>query len=108
MYPNDSLTNWHSGQGHWSDVPAEQWHDWKWQLKNRITKLEQLEQYFELTPDERAGCLFAKDKLALAITPYFFNLINPNDPNDPVRRQVVPHAGELQTPPEDLLAPVGE
>ena len=108
MYPNDSLTHWHSGQGHWSDIPAEQWHDWKWQLKNRITKLEQLETYLELTPDERAGCLFAKDKLALAITPYFFNLIDPKDPNDPVRRQVVPSSGEMKTAPEELLDPVGE
>lgn len=108
MYPDDSLSNWHSGQGHWPDVSPDLWQDWKWQLKNRITSLEQLEQYLELTPDERAGCLFAKDKLALAITPYFFNLIDPNDPNDPVRRQVVPHAGEMQTAPEELLDPVGE
>jgi lysine 2,3-aminomutase len=108
MYPDDSLSNWHSGQGHWPDVSPDLWQDWKWQLKNRITSLEQLEQYLELTPDERAGCLFAKDKLALAITPYFFNLIDPNDRNDPVRRQVVPHAGEMQTAPEELLDPVGE
>ena len=108
MYPNDSLSNWHRGQGHWPDVSAELWQDWKWQLKNRITSLEQLERYLELTPEERAGCLFAKDKLALAITPYFFNLIDPNDPNDPVRRQVVPHAGEMETAPEELLDPVGE
>ena len=49
---------------------------------NCITQLEQLEQYLELTPDERAGCLFASNKLALAITPYFFNLIDPSDPDD--------------------------
>ena len=108
MYPDDSLSNWHSGQGHWPNVSPDLWQDWKWQLRNRITSLEQLEQYLKLTPDERAGCLFAKDKLALAITPYFFNLIDPNDPNDPVRRQVVPHAGEMQTAPEELLDPVGE
>lgn len=108
MYPYDSLLNWHSGQGHWSEVSANQWQDWKWQLKNRITKLEQLERYLELTPDERAGCLFAKDKLTLSITPYFFNLINPNDIHDPVRKQVVPHAGEMQIAPEERLDPVGE
>jgi lysine 2,3-aminomutase len=108
MYPNDALKHWHRGQGHWADVASDDWQDWKWQLKNRITKLEQLERYLDLTPDERAGCLFAKDKLALAITPYFFNLIDPNDPNDPVRRQVVPRAGEMHTAPEERLDPVGE
>ncbi|MGJ8652074.1 MAG: KamA family radical SAM protein [Opitutaceae bacterium] len=108
MYPQDSLDNWHHGQGHWADVSAEDWGNWKWQLKNRITKLEHLEQYLTLSADERAGCIFAKDKLALAITPYFFNLIDPNDPNDPVRRQVVPRAGEMNVAPEEMLDPVGE
>jgi len=108
MYPQDSLENWHQGQGHWADVPAEDWANWKWQLKNRITKLEHLEKYLDLSADERAGCLFAKDKLALAITPYFFNLIDPNDPNDPVRQQVVPRAAEMEVAPEEMLDPVGE
>ena len=80
MYPNDSLENWHQGQGIWKNVPADDWNSWTWQLKNRITKLEQLEQHMELTAEERAGCLFAKDKLAMAITPYFFNLVNREDP----------------------------
>lgn len=108
MYPNDSLDKWHQGQGLWADVPAEDWNSWKWQLKNRITKLEQLEQHMALTADERAGCLFAKDKLAMAITPYFFNLIDRNDPNCPIRRQVIPRAGEMRTAPEEMLDPVGE
>ncbi len=108
MYPNDSLENWHKGQGLWSDVPEEQWNDWKWQLKNRITSLKQLEGKLELTADERAGCLFADKKLAMSITPYFFNLIDRNDPKDPVRLQVVPRAGEMHTAPEELLDPVGE
>ena len=108
MYPHDSISNWNDGQGHWSDVPSEQWKDWKWQLKNRITRLEQLENYLTPTPDERAGCLFAKNKLALAITPYFFNLIDPNNPDDPLRRQVIPNIRESYHAPEETLDPVGE
>jgi len=108
MYPNDSLENWHQGQGLWADLPAEDWNSWKWQLKNRITRLEQLEERIELTKDERAGCLFAKSKLALAITPYFFNLIDREDPNCPIRRQVIPRSGEAQLAPEEMLDPVGE
>lgn len=110
MFPSDALENWHlsQDQGHWSDLDPQDWNNWKWQLKNRLTKLEHLEQYLELDADERAGCLFADKKLALAITPYFFNLIDPNDPDDPVRRQVIPRAGETQIAPEELLDPVGE
>ncbi|MEM1222804.1 MAG: KamA family radical SAM protein [Verrucomicrobiota bacterium] len=108
MFPKDSLENWQKGQGIWADVPADDWNNWKWQLRKRIIKMEQLEEYLELTPEERAGCLFANKKLALAITPYFFSLIDRNDPNDPIRRQVVPRAGEMHTAEEELLDPVGE
>jgi len=97
MYPHDSLQHWHRGQGLWADVPAENWNSWKWQLQHRIKSLEDVEAHLELTPDERAGCLFANKKLALAITPYFFNLIDREDPDCPIRRQVIPRSGEMAT-----------
>lgn len=108
MQPNDQYAEWFQGQGLWSDVPEADWKDWKWQLKNRITRVSQLEEYLELTPEERAGCYFADKKLALAITPYFFNLIDREDPNCPIRRQVIPQGGEEVISPEELLDPVGE
>ena len=108
MYPADRRDNWHAGQGRWSDVPSSDWNDWHWQLRNRITTLAQLETLLELSPQERAGCLFAAHKLALAITPHFFNLIDPQDPNCPVRRQVIPHIDESVVAPGESSDPVGE
>ncbi len=108
MYPADRRDNWHAGQGRWSDVAASDWNDWHWQLRNRITTLAQLETLLELSPQERAGCLFAAHKLALAITPHFFNLIDPQDPNCPVRRQVIPHIDESVVAPGESSDPVGE
>jgi lysine 2,3-aminomutase len=60
--------------GFWPDVAPELWNDWKWQLKNRVTSLPQLEQHLELSDEERTGVLLSGDKLALAVTP-LFNLI---------------------------------
>ena len=108
MYPQDSLDQWKRGQGIWAEVDPEDWNSWVWQLKNRLTTIESLEPYLELTPEERAGCLFANKKLALAITPYFFNLIDRNNPNCPIRRQVIPRVEETQTAADELLDPVGE
>jgi lysine 2,3-aminomutase len=96
------------GQGLWEHVPAETWNDWGWQLKNRLNRVEQLERVMTLTPEEKEGCFFANRKLALAITPYFFNLIDRDDPECPVRRQVIPRIGEMRTAPEEMLDPVGE
>ncbi|MEI8088857.1 MAG: KamA family radical SAM protein [Opitutaceae bacterium] len=99
---------WYEGQGLWQHVPASDWNDWVWQLKNRLTSVAQLEEHMTLTPDEKAGCLFASNKLALAITPYFFNLINRNDPQCPIRQQVIPRGGEAILSEEEMLDSLGE
>ena len=108
MFPNDHLEKWFGGQGLWPHIPSQDWGNWVWQLQNRITQLDQLEQFLELTPEEREGCCHANKKLALAITPYFFNLIDRNDPHCPIRRQVIPQGGELLVSPDEKLDPVGE
>ena len=79
----------------WEDVPDEKWNDWRWQLSHRVNDLEEIEQVLNLTDDEREG-LSAKDKFRVDITPYFISLIDPDDPNDPIRRQVIPLGREQQ------------
>lgn len=97
------------GKGFWSSVPDAEWRDWKWQLKHRITTLEQLEKFLPtLTPEERAGTILANTKLAMAITPYFFNLIDPTDENCPIRRQVIPRIEETNTASWEMSDPCGE
>src|SRR5512133_2259190 len=77
------------------DVPAEKWHDWRWQLSHRLNTVEEFEQVVPLTSSEREA-LRASNLFRVEITPYFASLINPDDPNDPVRKQVIPTAGEIQ------------
>jgi lysine 2,3-aminomutase len=98
-----------AGRGFWAGVPDKDWNDWRWQLKNRITSLEKLERLMPtLTPEEYAGTKLANTKLALAITPYFFNLIDPADEHCPIRRQVIPRIEETHTAPWEMSDPCGE
>ena len=98
-----------AGRGFWKDVPDVEWNDWRWQLRHRITTLAQLERLMPmLTPEEHAGTVLANSKLAMAITPYFFNLIDPADENCPIRRQVVPRVEETHTAPWEMADPCGE
>src|SRR5665213_2875431 len=98
-----------AGRGFWHDVSDADWNDWKWQLKHRITNVEQLQKFLPtLTPEEFAGAKLANTKLALAITPYFFNLIDPADENCPIRLQVIPKLAESRTAPWEMSDPVGE
>ena len=62
------------------DVTDEQWNDWKWQVKNRIETLDQLNQYVKLTEAEQEGVRSVLSTLRMAITPYYLSLINPDDP----------------------------
>ena len=95
---------------YWADrgVSDDEWNSHTWQLKNRVTTLEQLEEHLELSEKERSGVLLSGTKLAMAITPHFFNLIDREDPECPIRRQVIPRVEETWTSPYEMADPCGE
>ena len=90
------------------NVTDEQWNDWKWQVKNRIETLEDLKKYVSLTPEEEEGVKKTLQTLRMAITPYYVSLIDPNNPDCPVRKQAVPTGKETYQSPADLLDPLHE
>ncbi len=94
--------------GYWPDVSPADWNDWRWQLKNRVTSVEALERMIDLSPEERAGVLLSGTRLAFAVTPHFFNLLPPDDPDDPIRRQVIPRIEETVRNPGEFVDPCGE
>jgi lysine 2,3-aminomutase len=104
----EDRSQWFAGQGLWSHIPATDWADWSWQLKNRITSVAQLDALMTLTADERVGCEHAEHKLSVGITPYFFNLIDRDDPDCPVRKQVIPRGGETFVSPGEMLDSLDE
>jgi lysine 2,3-aminomutase len=87
------------------DIASKDWQDWHWQFKNRITI------------PEKAGLVSGKPKIELdalkqtytaypmAVTPYYFSLINKDNENDPVRKQCFPDPREIlafQSSPDPL------
>jgi len=78
----------------YADVPDEKWNSWRWQLSNRINSVEEFEKVLPLTDSEHKA-LSAQNLFRVDITPYFISLIDPEDPNDPIRKQVVPTDTEL-------------
>lgn len=96
--------------GYWANqhVAPEDWNSAAWQLRNRVTTLAQLERHLELSDEERAGVLLSGDKLAMAITPHFFNLIERDNPDCPIRRQVIPRIEETLDDPAEMADPCGE
>ena len=72
------------------------WDDWRWQLRNRITTVERLSEYIDLTECEREDIKLASRHFCWAVTPYYARLMDREDRNCPIRRQVVPTAEELE------------
>ena len=92
----------------YKDVNPLDWEDWHWQLKRRICSKEELAQVIKLSPEEEAGLKKAAGRLSLAITPYWATLIDPEDPNCPLRRQAVPVAQESIISPHEMADPCAE
>ena len=87
--------------GLFAHVPEEQWNDWTWQAKNRVTNLTALKEYIALTQEEEQEIRKCLETFRMAVTPYYLSLIDLNDPYDPIRKQVIPSADELYFAPEE-------
>ncbi len=83
--------------------------DWRWQLRNAVTSAAGLAKHLVLTEAEREGAERAEAAgFPISVTPYYLALADANDPNCPIRRQVVPLAAEQVVAPGDLRDPLGE
>jgi lysine 2,3-aminomutase len=91
------------------EPPVEKPNDWRWQLRNAVTSLDDLARAIPLSPSEVAGTRRAEEQgLPLRITPYYLSLIDRADPACPIRRQCIPESREGDDVPGDLVDPLGE
>jgi lysine 2,3-aminomutase len=73
----------------------DDWSNWRWQLRNRISSVDLLEQILNLTDEEKADIREVGSKFRWAFTPFFASLMDPDDSSCPVRRQMIPDVREL-------------
>lgn len=92
----------------WADVPESQWEDWHWQIANRVTSIDVLEQIIFLSESEKAVVEQSLNSLRMAITPYYASLMSYDDPRCPIRMRAVPTLSETEIAAEDLLDPLHE
>lgn len=88
--------------------------DWRWQLKNLIRTPERLRAFVPLSALDEQSLRPVFDEYHLSLTPYYASLIDPDDPDDPIRKQSVPvpeecfhHGHEMDDPlAEEETSPV--
>jgi len=84
------------------------WNDWRWQLHNRITDMDNLSRILRLSEDEQMKSRGSTKQLPMAITPYYASLLDKENPLQPLRRTVVPTTAEYVYSPDEARDPLGE
>lgn len=87
---------------------AEDWNDWRWQLRHRIRDAATLERMLQLSDEERDALAQRDYSLPVAVTPYYASLLDPQDPLQPLRRTMIPTAAELLRSPGEEVDPLHE
>src|SRR5690606_26758849 len=78
------------------------------QQQKRIKTLEQLSRVIQVTAEERDAFAQSSEIFNMAITPYYASLMDPLDPDCPIRLQSVPKLGELTVLPTEWEDPLAE
>src|SRR5579884_3419340 len=82
----------------WRDLPM--WNDWRWQMRNRISRPAEIEGLLpNLTAAERAGLAAVGQLFRVGITPYYFALVDRENPACPIRQQAIPLGNEVHRAP---------
>ncbi|MBT9159372.1 MAG: KamA family radical SAM protein [Dehalococcoidia bacterium] len=106
IYPaSRTATNRYRIFGHISDSI---WNDWKWQFRNRITTVEQLAQFVPLSPEQQAEVKLVTMRYPLSITPHYLSLMNPYEPDDPIKKQAIPSFEEIALASIGIEDPLAE
>lgn len=93
---------------YFKNTSLKQWNDWHWQLFHRITTAQQLYRYFEPTKEEQEALEHRDQLFPFSITPYYLSLIDSDDPNDPIRKSVIPRSAEQKVSFGEALDPLSE
>jgi len=79
----------------WTDVTAADWHSWKWQFTHRLRTLPEVASVLNGRSWSASEYSDVVNKYPLAITPYYFSLMDPADPDDPIGLQCLPDPREI-------------
>lgn len=95
---------------HFPYTNESDWRDWRWQMRNTCRSQAQISEYLDIMPQEKSGIAQLTDSqnLPLGITPHYLSLIDPANPHDPLRAQLLPRDAEFVSDALDIRDPLGE
>ena len=103
--PGKTAANRYRFFGH---IPDSLWDDWKWHLRNKITTVARIAEFLPLSKEEQAKLKLVTMRYPLSVTPHYLSLINPDDPDDPIKKQAIPSILEITMGTMGLEDPLEE
>ncbi|QTA80299.1 L-lysine 2,3-aminomutase [Desulfonema limicola] len=95
-------------QTYYPEINDKEWNDWHWQISHRIRTFDRLNQILKLSYNEYHALVNSGVQLPLSITPYYTSLLSVDDPDQALRRSVVPTINEFVKMPCESDDPLGE
>lgn len=77
-----------------ADIPWQK-RDWRHELGSNVTSVDELKMYLPLDQEEEENLRRAVDIHPMNIPRYYLGLIDPFNPDDPIRKLCIPQADEL-------------
>ncbi len=94
-------------KNNYPDASIEQWNDWKWQIKNSITKSEDLIKILGKNK-ENIILKLPENHLPFRITPYFASLLDRLETDHPLYKTIIPTIYELDNGNGEKSDPLNE
>lgn len=89
-------------------VTKSEWSNWTWQNRKALKKIEDFTEYFDLSEDEMRAINSCGENFRVQTTPYYARLADRQNPQDPVRRILMPSMQELDQGVQEQTDPLGE
>jgi len=93
---------------HFPEASLKDWNSWHWQIRNSIRTIEDLSRFINLSDNEVKPNNSEGQALPLRISPYYLSLLDPGDPEQPLRKSVVPVFDEFLTLTGEASDPLSE
>jgi lysine 2,3-aminomutase len=77
------------------EATKQNWQDWRWQFKNRISRIDGLPCLSDMQVAERKRLSKVAAVYPLAVTPYYLSLLDAERENDPIKAQCCPDLREI-------------
>jgi len=97
-----------TGSSLYAEIPPKEWNDWRWQLKNCLSSVEDIIRVLEPSEEIIEEIKKATRHFRMAVTPYYTSLIDVDNPYCPIKAQAIPSAQEAQFLDSDMADPLEE